>query len=175
MQAQVILSEDFTGGTSTTGFTINQLIATTTWTYNNPGARAITGADFDGDFAIFDSDIAGSGAGNASAELVSAPFDASGASNLLLNFSHHFRWCCGAVATVQVWDGTNWNTVLTLNSIADNMGSTATPAVDQVHQHHRRGRWLFHRASEVRVRRRLGLLVGLGQHHRGGRGLPLSE
>lgn len=129
MQAQVILSEDFTGGTSTTGFTINQLIATTTWTYDNPGNRAITGADFDGDFAIFDSDIAGSGAGNASAELVSAPFDASGASNLLLNFSHHFRWCCGAVATVQVWDGTNWNTVLTLNSIADNMGSTATPAV----------------------------------------------
>lgn len=109
--AQVLFNEQFTGGTSTTGFTINQLIGTTTWTYNNPGSRNINGAGFDTDYVIFDSDYAGSSGGDAQAELVSPTFDAS-VGTILLDYDQSFRYFGGTSATVEVWNGTSWTVVL---------------------------------------------------------------
>ena len=68
--AQVVFTEDFTGGASTAGFTVDQVEGTCTWAYDNQGARDISGANFDADFAIFDSDFCGFDAGQATANLV---------------------------------------------------------------------------------------------------------
>lgn len=110
-QAQVVFNEDFTGGTSTAGFTVGQLAGTCTWAYNNPGTRDITGAGFDADFAIFDSDICGSSADSSAAALVSPAFDASGGGNFVLTFDQSFREVTPTVANVEVWDGSQWNVV----------------------------------------------------------------
>jgi hypothetical protein len=109
--AQVVFNETFTGGASTAGFTIAQSAGTCTWTYNNPGARDITGAGFDADFAIFDSDYCGSDGDSAAANLVSPVFDASGPGNYVLSFDQQYRDVSPTIAIVEVWDGTNWNEV----------------------------------------------------------------
>lgn len=113
--AQELFNEDFAGGASTAGFTIEQTAGTCTWTYNNPGERDITGGGFDTDFAIFDSDFCGNGSGASEAYLVSPPFDASGPGNYILSFSHQYRDIANTVANVEVWDGTNWNEVYSVN------------------------------------------------------------
>ncbi|MGB3526884.1 MAG: GEVED domain-containing protein [Flavobacteriales bacterium] len=109
--AQVVFHEDFAGGASATGFTIEQDAGACTWTYNNPGARTITGAGFDADFAIFDSDFCGSTADSAAASLVSPTFDASVGGNFVLTFDQSYRHIVPTVANVEVWDGTQWNVV----------------------------------------------------------------
>ncbi|MGB5072007.1 MAG: GEVED domain-containing protein [Flavobacteriales bacterium] len=108
--AQVVFTEDFTGGASTAGFTVDQVEGTCTWAYDNQGARDISGANFDADFAIFDSDFCGFDAGQATANLVSPAFDAS-AGNFLLTFDQSYRTYTTTTAAVEVWDGTQWNEV----------------------------------------------------------------
>lgn len=117
-QAQVLFNETFTGGASTTGFTINQISGDCGWAYDNPGGRDISGADFDADFAIFDSD----NCPNALQEayLTSAPFDASGGGTYELSFSQQYRFVGPATVYVEVWDGTAWNNAYTLP--ADDVG-----------------------------------------------------
>ncbi|MCB9169886.1 MAG: lamin tail domain-containing protein [Flavobacteriales bacterium] len=118
-QGQVIFNETFTGGASSEGFTIVQNIGTTSWVYGDPGARypgSFSGAGFDAEFAMFDSDIAGSGAGDASASLVSPTFDASVGGSYILDFDQSYRVCCGSTADVEVWNGTTWNNVLAQSS-----------------------------------------------------------
>ncbi len=109
--AQTVFNETFTAGVSTAGFTLAQTAGTCTWTYNNPGGRDVTGADIDADFAIFDSDICGSGADSSGADLLSPSFDASGPGNFILTFSQQYREITNTVANVEVWDGTQWNVV----------------------------------------------------------------
>lgn len=116
--AQVLFNETFTGGASSEGFTIEQEVGSCGWVYNNPGGRIITGASFDADFAIFDSDFCGSTGGDATSSLLSPVFDASAAGNFMLSFSQHYRYCCSSVATVDVWDGTTWNNVYTLPNLS---------------------------------------------------------
>lgn len=109
--AQVIFNESFTGGASSEGFTVMQAAGTCTWTFNNPGARTITGAGFDADFAIFDSDACGSDADSSAADLNSPVFDASGPGNYILSFDQQYRHIAPTIANVQVWDGAQWTTV----------------------------------------------------------------
>ena len=116
-QAQVAFTEDFTGGVSTAGFTVVQNDGTCSWSIGNPNNRIITGAGFDADFAIFDSDFCGSSAGAADASLVSPAFDAS-SGNLLLTFDQQYRTCCGSTADVDVWDGSVWTNVYSLNTVS---------------------------------------------------------
>ena len=129
-QAQVLFNEQFTGGASTTGFTLNQLIGTTTWSYNDPGGRGITGAGFDADFAIYDSDFAGSGGGDGSAALISAAFDASVPGLYSLTFDESYRVCCGSTADVEVFDGTVWNNVLAHTSSSSGWPTALTQTID---------------------------------------------
>ncbi|MBZ0205859.1 MAG: fibronectin type III domain-containing protein, partial [Flavobacteriales bacterium] len=109
VQAQVLFNEQFTGGASTTGFTLNQVSGTTTWSYNNPGGQTFA-APFDSDFAIFDSDFAGSSGGNSRAELISPAFDATSGS-ILLTFDEYYRECCVSTAEVYAYDGSTWTLV----------------------------------------------------------------
>ncbi|MCB9169889.1 MAG: T9SS type A sorting domain-containing protein [Flavobacteriales bacterium] len=128
VSAQVLFNEAFTGGASSTGFTIMQTIGTTTWVYGDPGARypgSFSGAGFDADFAMFDSDDAGSGGGDAQASLVSAAFDASAAGTYTLDFDQSYQSCCGSTADVEVWDGSTWNNVLSQTT-----SSVGYPAAD---------------------------------------------
>ncbi len=57
-KAQVLYSEDFSSQALPSGWTNDSLgqPAMHLWVFNNPYARAITGAGFDANFAIFDSD-----------------------------------------------------------------------------------------------------------------------
>ena len=112
VNAQVIFNEDFTGGASTAGFTVEQNEGTCSWVFNNPGLRIITGAGFDADFAIFDSDNCGFGGGYSEATLTSPAFDAS-AGNFILSFDQSYRDYPSTTARVEVWDGTQWNPVYT--------------------------------------------------------------
>ncbi|MFZ1617620.1 MAG: GEVED domain-containing protein [Flavobacteriales bacterium] len=110
--AQVIFNEPFTGGASTAGFTVDQIQGTCTWTYSNPGGRTITGAGFDTNFAIFDSDNCSFGAGYSEAALVSPVFDAS-VGNFILSFGQQYQPYFNSSPLVQVWDGSQWNVVFT--------------------------------------------------------------
>jgi len=99
-QAQALLDEDFTGGTLPTGWTnvVNTGgTAGNVWEFDNPGQRNITGADFDTDFAIIDSDEYGNG-NTQNTTLTTAAFDASTVTGtLMLSFSNQLRECCGAL------------------------------------------------------------------------------
>jgi len=57
-KAQVLLTENFSSATLPAGWTNDSLglPAANLWLFNNPFARVITGAGFDANFAIFDSD-----------------------------------------------------------------------------------------------------------------------
>lgn len=59
-----------------------------TWTDQDPGGRNL----LDPPFVIVDSDEFGSGSGVMDEELISPVIDASGASELFLEFDHNFRW-----------------------------------------------------------------------------------
>lgn len=127
--SQVLFDEDFTGAVSTAGFTINQTAGTCGWDYTNPDPRIITGAGFDTDFAIFDSDFCGSGTNTA--ELISPAFDASASDIYTLEFDHQYRYCCSSVAAVDVWDGSAWNNVYTLPATSVNYPNPAgTESID---------------------------------------------
>jgi hypothetical protein len=121
-QAQVVFTEDFTGGASTAGFTTGQSEGTCGWVYDNPSARDISGAGFDADFAIFDSDNCGEG--NSTGELISPAFDAT-AGNFILSFDQSYHYCCSSIATVEVWDGTTWTNVYTLPDASVGYGNPA--------------------------------------------------
>ena len=57
-QCGILFSENFSSGTLPSGWTNDSLgyQAIHLWYFNNPYARSITGANFDTNFAIFDSD-----------------------------------------------------------------------------------------------------------------------
>lgn len=112
LNAQVLFNETFTGNVSTAGFTTEMISGVNGWSFSNPAARNITGG-FSGGFAILDSDWWCEEV-DAGGRLVSPAFDASVAGGYVLDFDQQFRYCCTNQPTVQVWDGTTWNTVLTL-------------------------------------------------------------
>lgn len=126
VQAQILFTENFTGGTSQAGFTVQQEAGTCTWSFNNPGSRSFSGAGFDTDFAIFDSDFCGFGGGQAGAYLVSPTFDASAANVMLLSFGQVYRDLNGTEAAVEVWNGIAWTQVY--SPVGGNVGDPG-PAV----------------------------------------------
>lgn len=123
--AQLLLSEQFTGGASTTGFTVESADESdcdwtfapgdlTETTFSVDGAGAIpSGAGFDGDFAFLDSDACGGLGITVNSWLVSPAFDASGSNILVLSFSHQFQARLQSFCKVEVYDGTTWNEIVT--------------------------------------------------------------
>jgi hypothetical protein len=122
-QAQVILDEQFTGGASTTGFTITSAdTSDCAWIYAPGGLTPNAfnqdfdgalpeGAGFDGDFAFIDSDECGASGIWVNTWLVSPTFDASVSGDLRLEFSHQFRARLESYARVEVFNGTEWSEV----------------------------------------------------------------
>lgn len=119
VQGQVMLQEDFTGGESTSGFTIDATGSDCPWVYAPGGLTAGTfnvdfegevpaGAGFDSDFAFLDSDDCGASGVIVNSFLISPPFDASAPSNYILSFDHQFRARLESFARVEVFNGSDW-------------------------------------------------------------------
>lgn len=118
---QVLVSADFTGQTLPTGWDTIAVTNDGEWAFDNPGGRAISNsssANFDSDFAIFDSDNwCGS---NEDAELVTPTFNSSATTgSIILSFDNSFRNWGSQEGHVEVWNGTSWTDVLTLTGSSD--------------------------------------------------------
>ncbi len=120
--AQVVLNEQFTGGASTTGFTVADTASDCSWIYapggltpdafSQLGGGALpTGAGFDTDFVFLDSDECGASGITVNSYLISAPFDASATGSYILSFSQQFRARLASFGRVEVYDGNTWNQV----------------------------------------------------------------
>ncbi|MBX2973608.1 MAG: T9SS type A sorting domain-containing protein [Flavobacteriales bacterium] len=135
----ILLEEHFTGGASTTGFTIvpgpntvcNWLYApdgVTAGTFNMDfGGAPPSGAGFDGDFVYIDSDVCGGSGITVNSFLVSPSFDASSASTLVLTFSHQYHHLNSSFGKVEVYNGSEWTEVAnyTTNTGWENPATTA--------------------------------------------------
>lgn len=113
------ISENFSGGsgaTPPTGWTQNIIsgVSSDTWRFNNPGSRS-TASPIAGQFAIFDSDNYSSGGGSENVALESPSFNTTGSSTILLDFDHQFRHGWGGIIYVEVWNGSSWNQVFSIN------------------------------------------------------------
>lgn len=128
----VVLDEQFTGGASSTGFTIMsdetsdcawvyapQALGDTIFNQDNGGAVP-AGAGFDGSFVFVDSDECfGTTANTVSTYLISPAFDASTGGEFHVVFDHQFRDYTESSASVDVYNGTAWTNV---GSWVDNIG-----------------------------------------------------
>lgn len=120
--AQVVLNEDFTGGMSTSGFTVADTSSDCSWIYAPGGltpnafnrdydGALPSGAGFDTDFAFLDADECGASGIVVNSYLVSSTFDASAPGNYILSFSQQFHARLESFARVEVFNGTTWNQV----------------------------------------------------------------
>ncbi len=132
--AQVtLITEDFSSGSGTTPPTGWSNVQDSgepgeLWDFDNPNSIAI-GIPTVGDVAIFDSDFYGSVGANEDVSLVSPAFDASSYATVTLLFDHYFREGFGGAYSVDVYDGSSWNTVLsgttsTTNATAESIDIT---------------------------------------------------
>ncbi|MBF98710.1 MAG: hypothetical protein CMI36_06950 [Owenweeksia sp.] len=117
--SQVLINEDFStasGTTPPTGWSNNDLNSSgILWAFNNPGSRTFN-APITSPAAIFDSDDQGFSGGSEDATLETPTFNAS-TGNLYLSFDHFFyQDNANGTATVEVFNGTVWDTVLQYTS-----------------------------------------------------------
>lgn len=129
VNAQVLLDEQFTGGASTTGFTVvSDAESDCEWTFAPGDLTDLTfsvdgtgalpaGADFDGDFAFLDSDACGASGITVNSTLVSAPFDASTATYVTLTFSQQYHFLNESFAKVEAFNGATWTEVVTYENV----------------------------------------------------------
>lgn len=129
MQAQVLLHEQFTGGASTTGFTVESDAESdcdwtfapgdlTEFTFSVDGSGVLpSGTGFDGDFAFLDSDACGASGIMVNSYLVSPPFDASSANIVVLSFAHQFYARLESFCKVEVYNGSTWTEVVTYTDV----------------------------------------------------------
>ncbi|HZK07684.1 MAG TPA: choice-of-anchor J domain-containing protein [Bacteroidales bacterium] len=110
-------SENFEGQELPDGWqNINNTPSGHTWSFDNPGNRTITGAGFDNNFAIIDSDFYGFGSSQ-DADLITPQIDCSDASLVFLTFDqsyHQYLFSEGAVSVSS--DGVNWTSVYEVTS-----------------------------------------------------------
>lgn len=113
LNGQVLLNEDFATATGTTppaGWVNNDINSSgELWTFANPGSRTLN-APISSPAAIFDSDFNGTG-GAEDAALESPAFNAS-SGTIVLTFDHYFQSGFGGSFAVEVFDGTDWDTVM---------------------------------------------------------------
>lgn len=119
----IILNEDFSTGSGKTppsgwNNVLNSGTAGQIWNFTDT-TPAITDGDFNGNYAILDSD----GYGNASSQnatLTSPTFDTSTFTSLELSFSNQFRfYATGESARIEVFNGSNWTTIDTYTTNTD--------------------------------------------------------
>lgn len=118
-KAQVLFTESFSSSTLPAGWSNDSLgqPATNLWVFNNPYARVVTGAGFDANFAIFDSDQALTNDSIPElASLTTPSIDISTAANtLFLELDEQFRYYLGkAFRNIEYSTdtGTTWTTLV---------------------------------------------------------------
>lgn len=135
-----IIDEDFEGGLSLpSGWTINDIAGGgEIWTfvtggeavgYNPPNTIYYEFGLLAGNYALFDSDGYG-GSIAEDAALESPAFDASGASNVILEFNHFFTSGFGGEGYVEVFDGTSWVQVAFYTGTDQNDSSFGLETID---------------------------------------------
>ncbi|MDP2384953.1 MAG: GEVED domain-containing protein [Bacteroidota bacterium] len=112
----IILSETFTGQIQPAGWSNDSLGNPNVfqWQFNNPGVRVVTGANFDADFAILDSDFYGTG--NLQNSSLSTPsFSTIGFTGCNLVFSEQFREYPASQQDIDysIDGGTTWTSLRT--------------------------------------------------------------
>lgn len=126
-----LLSESFTGQVQPAGWTNDSLGQPNVWlwTFDNPGARTITGAGFDADFAILDSDFDGNGNSQISG-LTTVPVSTMGYNAVRLSFDEQFRAYAGSMCDLDysIDGGVTWTSI---RNTAANVGYP-DPAVNSV-------------------------------------------
>lgn len=115
--AQVFIEEDFASGALPGGWTNNRItgVGGDDWRYNNPGSRTINKPLLN-EVAVFDADNYSTGGGSEEVALESFVFSGSGKKQLVLEFSHEFVAGTNAEGFVEVFDGSQWQTVHTTTS-----------------------------------------------------------
>lgn len=108
-------NESFSGGQLPADWQNNSNIGNDQiWQFDNPGGRNITGAGFDDDFAILDSDEYGSGS-TQDADLITPPVNCSDAAFVSLAFDQSFRQYQTSVGTLSVSNnGADWTVIYTV-------------------------------------------------------------
>jgi len=121
LKAQLyLLNEDFSAASITTpptnwnNQTINGQVSDK-WHFDNPGNR-ITTNPFTPPFAVFDSENYSMAAGNEVVSLESPAVDASSNNNIYLFFDHYFKKTPSNQGVVEVFNGSSWNVVFTIDS-----------------------------------------------------------
>lgn len=117
--AQVFIEEDFASGALPAGWTNNRITGAVgdDWKYNNPGSRAIN-KPLRNEVAAFDADNYSTGGGAEEVALESFAFNGSGKKQLVLEFSQEFIAGTNAEGFVEVFDGSQWQTVHSTTNIA---------------------------------------------------------
>ncbi len=110
-----VINETFTSGLPA-GWT-STFSNDTSWVFNNPSGRTISGTGFDANFAIIDSDNRGNGKTQHSF-LTTNSFSTTGNNVVILKFAESYRTCCGSTGYTKVSTdgGTTWDTVGTNTS-----------------------------------------------------------
>jgi len=121
LKAQMyLLNEDFSSASITnppfnwSNQTITGQI-TDKWHFDNPGNK-ITSNPFTVPFAIFDSENYSTSGGNEVVTLESPSVDASSNNNIYLFFDHYFKKISSNQGVVEVFNGSTWNIVFTIDS-----------------------------------------------------------
>jgi len=137
MEGTYLLKEDFSGGIPPTWTVVDggtcSGLPVRTWNTENPCHRSI-GWPFKEPFAIADSECAGFWCGMMDEQLITPSLNASGCTQVVLEFSNQFReWLLGRdeVADVDVSGdgGANWTNVLRMTS-SDGYPTPNTKAVN---------------------------------------------
>jgi hypothetical protein len=112
-KATTLLSENFSGGALPAGWQNVDNVTGGVWFFTNPGARTINTTSNANGFAIFDSDNLGSDGLAENSDLITAAFDCSAQTSVILSFEHYFYAGWGGAAAVSVIgdNGTTWTSV----------------------------------------------------------------
>ena len=136
--AQLIFLEEFDGGASTTGFTIDEVNVTDCrWEYApdsvgpndfsaDVGGAWPAGPGFDSSFVFLDIDACGGTSVVVDSYLSSAEFDASASGFKVLSFSHQFRFLADSYLRIEGFNGTDWTEVYYNDSVAMGYPNPAT-------------------------------------------------
>ena len=118
----VAVVEDFESNTIPNGWTSEINVGNTDWTFGSGDMP--TGGDFPTKAAIFDDDAAGSGNVN-KATLYSPTYNIVGSTTASISFDYAFQEFGGGILTAEVYDGSAWQEVFSVNSNTDptNTGS----------------------------------------------------
>ena len=114
------VNEDFNAAALPAGWSNNAVSGTQVWSFGIDGANLHAGnQNLDGtNMAYFDDDSYGSSSNNNTVELLTPTFDNSTSTQTYLEFDYNFRQLntINDSFYVEVYDGSNWNRVLSLGS-----------------------------------------------------------